>query len=237
MRMLLTGQGISNDLIRARLLDLLDAPLAESRVVMVIDAILPFPGDRTKLVEHLTRTHSLGWAEFGVLSLFAGPASLVESRLRSADVIVGYGGSNHWLAHAWTASGLAPVLPELLDEKVYVGWSAGSMIFSRLHEAAVEALDDQDEVEMFGLGSVGPALPLFDWFVMPHLGADWGGEVGRGVWNDDWAAVVAARLGGPVWFTDDDSALLIHDPAADPEVVSSSHWLRFNGGGQLVASH
>ena len=81
MRMLLTGQGISNDLIRTTLLDLLGKPLSESRVVMVIDAILPFPGDRTKLVEHLTQTHSLGWAEFDVLSLFAGPPSLVESRL------------------------------------------------------------------------------------------------------------------------------------------------------------
>src|SRR5215469_8882824 len=106
MRMLLTGQGISNDLIRTTLLDLLGKPLSESRVVIVIDAILPFPGDRTKLVEHLTQTHSLGWAEFDVLSLFAGPPSLVESRLRSADVIVGYGGSNHWLAHAWTATRL-----------------------------------------------------------------------------------------------------------------------------------
>ena len=237
MRMLLTGQGISNDLIRATLLDLLGKPLAESRVVIVIDAILPFPGDRTKLVENLTETHSLGWAEFDVLSLFAGPPSLVESRLRSADVIVGYGGSNHWLAHAWTATGLAPVLRELLDEKVYVGWSAGSMIFSRLHEAAVEALDDQDEVEMFRLDSVGPALPLFDWFVILHLGADWGSGVGRGAWDDGWAAGVAARLGGPVWFVDDDSALLIRDPAADPEVVSNSHWLRFNVGGQLIASH
>ncbi len=236
MRMLLTGQGISNDLIRTALLDLLDAPIAESRVVMVIDAILPFPGDRTKLVEHLAQTHSLGWAEFGVLSLFAGPPALVESRLRSADVIVGYGGSNHWLAHAWTETGLAGVLRELLDEKVYVGWSAGSMIFSHLHEAAVEALDDQDEVEMFQLGSVGPALPLFDWFVMPHLGADWAGEVGRGAWDDDWAADVAARLGGPVWFIDDDSALVVRDAGADPGVVSSSHWLRFDGGGQLLAS-
>lgn len=237
MRMLLTGQGISNDLIRATLLDLLDTPLAESRVAMVIDAILPFPGDRTKLVEHLTQTHSQGWAEFDVLSLFAGPPSLVQARLCSADVIVGYGGSNHWLAHAWTETGLAPVLRELLEEKVYVGWSAGSMIFSRLHQAAIEALDDRDEIEMFQLGSVGPALPLFDWFVIPHLGADRGSEVGRGAWDEGWAAGVAARLGGPVWFIDDDSALLIRDSAADPEIVSSSNWLHFNGGGQLVASH
>ena len=88
-------------------------------------------------------------------------------------MILGYGGSNHWLAHAWIASKLAPVLGELLAEKVYVGWSAGSMMFSQLHEAAVTALDDQDEVEMLGLEKVGPELKLFPWFVVPHLGAAW----------------------------------------------------------------
>ena len=131
MRMLLTSNGIANDVIREALVDLLDKPLAESRVIVVIDAILGFPGDSSTLVEHLESLRSLGWAEFDVASLFAGPPSLVESRLRSADAIIGYGGSNLWAAHAWRATGLAPVLEQLLHEKVYIGWSAGSMIFSR----------------------------------------------------------------------------------------------------------
>lgn len=130
--MLLTSGGIANDLIADALVDLLGKPIADSRVVVVIDAILGFPGDSSKLVEHLAGLHALGWAEFDVASVFAGPKELVASRLRSADVILGYGGSNLWLAHAWIASGLAPVLAELLEEKVYVGWSAGSMIFPRL---------------------------------------------------------------------------------------------------------
>ena len=74
------------------------------------------------------------------------PASLVESRLRSADVILGYGGSNLWAAHAWRASGLAPVLAELLEQKVYVGWSAGSMIFARELDRWPAAFDDLDEL-------------------------------------------------------------------------------------------
>src|SRR5690606_11876912 len=115
---------------------------------------------------------ALGWAEFDIVSLFAGPATLVEARLRSADVILGYGGSNIWLAHAWSATGLASVLRELLDEKVYVGWSAGSMIFSRLHAVAVDALGD-DDPEVFQIADVAAAVPLFDWFVLGHLGADY----------------------------------------------------------------
>jgi dipeptidase E len=231
MRMLLTSNGLRPAVIRGALIDLLGMPITNARVAVVIDAILPFPGDKPKLVEHLSELQAMGWAEFDVISLFAGPRSLVESRLRSADVVLGYGGSNHWLAHSWVATGLAPTLREILAEKVYVGWSAGSMIFSRLHGASVDAFDDREEVDLFELDEPVPALPLFDWFVMPHLGADYFPDH-----DDDWAASMASRLGGTLWFLDDDSALVVRDPHQDPEVVSSGHWLRFDASGTLVDS-
>jgi dipeptidase E len=228
--MLLTSNGPQNDVTRDAIADLLGKPIAEARIVVVIDAILPFAGDRSKLVEHLGMLQAMGWAEFDILSLLAAPRHLAEERLRSTDVILGYGGSNLWLAHAWTSTGLGELLPGLLEEKVYVGWSAGSMIFSRLQAAAVDAFDD-DELELFGLPSTAPAVPLFDWFVMPHLGAPYFEDV-----SDEWAARHASRLGGPSWFIDDDTALLIRDPAAEPEVVSSGRWLRFDSTGILVES-
>jgi dipeptidase E len=231
MRMLLTSDGVSNDLIRDALRDLLGQPFADSRVAVVIDAILPFAGDNTKTLTHIGQLSSLGWKQFDLMSLFGGPHSVIESRLRSADVIFCYGGSNHWLAHAWTVNGFAPLLRELLDEKVYLGLSAGSMIFSRLHTRVVDAFDDHEEIEMLQLDSVGPALPLFDWAVLPHLGASYFPEQ-----TDDWAAAGAARLGAPSYFIDDDTALLVRDPSEAPDVVSSGHWLQFDDGGRLVGS-
>ena len=230
--MLLTSDGVLDGPVRDALVDLLGKPVAECRTVVVLDAMLPFPGDKSGMLDHLQRYRALGWAECDVLTLFSGPPAGIESRLRSADVIFCYGGTNHWLAHAWRRSGLAPVLRELLDEKVYIGLSAGSMIFSRLHQAAVGALDDQAEVGMLQLESVGPALPLFDWFVLTHLGAPSFPHA-----TDEWAQRTAARLGGPVWFIEDGTALLVRDPAEDPEVVSNGHWLRFDGHGALVDSH
>ena len=231
MRMLLTSGGVRNELVRKTLLGLLDRPSAESRVVVIIDAILPFAGDNTQTLKHLEELHSLGWKEFDLMSLFGGPHSVIESRLRSADVIFCYGGSNHWLAHAWTVNGLAPLLRELLDEKVYLGTSAGSMIFSRLHAEVVEAFDDHEEVEMLQLDSVAPAVPLFDWALIPHLGAPYFPHQ-----TDEWAAASAARLGDPVYFIDDDTALLVRDAAKAPEVVSTGHWLEFDGNARLVDS-
>ncbi|AQP47909.1 hypothetical protein BW730_10800 [Tessaracoccus aquimaris] len=232
MRMLLTSNGISNALIRDTLVDLIGKPIADSRVVVVIDAILGFPGDSSTLVDHLDGLRTLGWAEFDVASLFAGPASLVEARLRSADVILGYGGSNLWLAHAWAETGLTSVLADLLDEKVYVGWSAGSMIFPRLLNRWPDAFDDQEELAMFDLDEVAPAVPLFDWFFMGHLGADW-----MPADAEARAARGAARTDQEVWFLDDDSALLVRDPDTDPIVVSTGHWRRFGADGGVIESH
>ena len=230
MRMLLTSNGPRDEATVAALTDLVGGPLSDARIVVVIDAILPFGGDKSTLLEHLGLVHALGWAEFDVVSLLGAPRDIVESRLRSADVILGYGGSNHWLAHAWRASGLAPVLRELLDEKVYVGWSAGSMIFSRLQAAAVEVFGD-GEVRRFGLDRSAPAVELFDWFLMPHLGADYLPEQ-----TAEWATRSAPLLGGPSWFLDDATALLVRDPAAEPEVISTGSWLRFDAAGVLSPS-
>jgi dipeptidase E len=231
VRMLLTSNGVQNDLIRDSLLELLGLPFAEARIAVIVDAILPFAGDNSSTLRHLTQLHALGWKEFDLMSLVAGPHSVIESRLRSADVIFCYGGSNHWLAHTWTSTGFAPLLRELLDEKVYLGLSAGSMIFSRLHGEVVEAFDDHGEVEMLQLESVAPAVPLFDWALLPHLAAPYFPEQ-----SDDWAAAGAARLGGPVYFIDDDTAVLVRDPATAPELVSSGHWLQFDADGRLVDS-
>jgi dipeptidase E len=50
--MLLTSHGIRNDLLRDTLLDLIGKPFAEARIVVVIDAILPFPGDKSTSLGH-----------------------------------------------------------------------------------------------------------------------------------------------------------------------------------------
>ena len=231
MSMLLTSDGVLHGPAHDALLDLLGKPISESRTVVVLDGMLPFAGDKGGMLDHVQQYRALGWAECDVLTLSSGPASGIEARLRAADVVFCYGGTNHWLAHSWRATGLAPVLRELLDEKVYVGMSAGSMIFSTLHSAAVEALDDQPEVEMLELESVAPALPLFDWFLFAHLGADYFPET-----TDEWAQQTARRLGGEAWFLSDGSALLLRDSAADPEIVSEGHWLHFDAEGVQVGS-
>lgn len=109
MRMLLTSDGVLDGPVHDALLELLGKPIGECRTVVGIDAMLPFPGDKGGMLDHLQNYRALGWD-------------------------------------------------------------------------------------------------------------------------------VAGRLGGPAWFLEDGSALLVRDPAAEPEVVSNGHWLHFDAHGVLVGS-
>src|ERR1700743_2369030 len=89
------------------------------------------PGDHRWVVEDLSRLRDLGWRELDILELNGLPKPMVLSRLRHADVIYAEGGNHYHLAGRISANGLAAELAGLLEEKVWVGVSAGSMIFSR----------------------------------------------------------------------------------------------------------
>jgi len=60
MRMLLTSEGVHNELIRHTLVELLGKPIGQASIVAVIDAILPFGGDNTKTLADLQRLRDLG---------------------------------------------------------------------------------------------------------------------------------------------------------------------------------
>ncbi len=154
---------------------------------------------------------------------------MVEARLRAADVLYVAGGNHYHLADAFTSGGFAPLLRELLDEQVYVGESAGSMIFTPHLATGPSAMRDRDQLELLGLDAVTAPVELFDWYLKPHLGSPDSPER-----TDAWAAERAALLGVPAWFIDDDTALLVRDPDAGPDVVSEGRWLRFGAGGRPV---
>ena len=67
--------------------------------------------------------------------------------------------------------------------------------------------------------------------VAGHLGADW-----MPADAEERFARGAERSNQEVWFVDDDTALLIRDPAQEPTVVSSGRWRRYGVDGSLVAA-
>lgn len=218
MRLLLTSAGLRNRTLRGVLHDMLGKPFASANIVYVPTAALAEPGDHGWLVVGLNRLHSLGWREFDIVELNGLPRQVVIDRLLHADVIYMEGGSHYHLARSITGNGLADGFLTALQDRVYVGVSAGSMIFSRnLDERSADVMGDAADLQVLGATTLEPPFGLFDWYLKPHLYSPDFPERG-----DAWADRIAARADFPVYFIDDETAIRVDGNEMD--VVSEGRW-------------
>jgi dipeptidase E len=212
----LTSAGIRNESIRLTLTELVGRPLAHKKVAFVVTAATAQPGHHDWLVADLNRCYQLSWAEFNVLDLNAIPPQFVLQRLRNADVIYVTGGNTYHLARSITDNKLADEMMDLLEHKVYVGASAGSMIFTRSLTDRLTALYGTDD-EMYqytGGRSVSP-FDLFDWWIVPHVDFTAGDPM------------LGRTAGCPLYALDDQGALRVVDGQVD--VVSEGRWTFVTG--------
>lgn len=220
--MLLTSNGIRNGVLKSALADLVGKRFAAARVVFIPTASVAASGDHGWFIEDLSQLHGLGWREFDILELNGLPRQMVLKRLRQADVIYAEGGNHYHLANSIIANGLAEEMADILEEKVYVGVSAGSMIFSKnLSEQTGEAFDEQDDLRILGETVARSPFGLFDWYLKPHLNS-------RSFPNRTpaWFEKAAAKLDCPVYAIDDDSAVRVRGDEVD--VVSDGEWRLLN---------
>jgi dipeptidase E len=229
--MLLTSAGIQNDILKSALTDLVGKRTGATRLVYIPTASVAAPGDHGWFVEDLTRLHALRWREFDVLELNGLPVQMVLNRLQHADVIYAEGGNHYHLANSITVNGLGAELAGILESKVYVGVSAGSMIFSRnLSERTGEAFGEQEDLQILGETRAEPAIGLFDWYLKPHLNS-------RSFPNRTtaWFERAAAKLDFPVYAIDDDSGVRVRGDEVD--VVSGGTWHLLNAPAEAAADH
>ena len=158
----------------------------------------------------------LGWKSVGLIELTALP-SIDEERwvplVREADVLLVSGGDALYLCHWMRECGLTDLLPQL-DDTVWIGMSAGSMVMTpRIGKEFVgwrpPAGDDR-------------ALGLVDFSIFPHLDHE--------LLPDNTLASAerwAAGLDCPAYAIDDETAHRVIDGAVD--VVSEGQWHRFGG--------
>jgi dipeptidase E len=211
-RMLLTSAGVSTALLVATLRELVGQPLDGARVVMVTTAATAQPGPHDWLVEDINRTHGLGWAQFSMLEPAGLPVPVVLDRLAAADVIYVTGGNGYHLARTIEDTGLAAGLLELLTDRVYVGASAGSMLFTDDFTTRLTSVfgTDDDLYQAAGHRHVSP-VSLFEWMLLPHAHP--------GAFDG-----IADRIGCPVYAIDDRTAVRVTDGAVD--VISDGWWQR-----------
>ncbi|MGV9252063.1 Type 1 glutamine amidotransferase-like domain-containing protein [Streptomyces sp. NPDC003697] len=218
MKLLLTSGGLRNETLRDALRDMLGKPFGAANIVYLPTAAVAEPGDHGWFVANMSQLHALGWREFDILELNGLPRQTVLDRLLHADVVYAEGGNHYHLARSITGNGLTAGILEALESRVYVGVSAGSMIFSRnLTEHSADVIGDTADLHRLGAVTVRPPFGLFDWYLKPHLYSP-----GFPERDDAWADRIVARADFPVYFIDDETAVRVSDDTMD--VISEGRW-------------
>jgi dipeptidase E len=221
-RLLLTSAGIRNKTIHNALLEMLGRPVEECTALCIPTAMYghPHAGPGERVWEFVAGRSEqpmteLGWKSVGLIELTALP-SIDRERwfplVQGADVLLVSGGDALYLCHWMRESGLTDLLPSL-DDTVWVGMSAGSMVMTpRIGKEFVgwRPPDGDDR-----------ALSLVDFSIFPHLD------------NEDLpentlanATAWAAGLDCSAYAIDDETAIRVVDGVVD--VVSEGHWQRFD---------
>jgi dipeptidase E len=215
MRLLLTSAGIKNPSIHNALVDLLGKPIAESNALCIPTAgyAMSGPGGPWRFISgHSDQPMcELGWKSLGVLELSALP-SLGDDRwvswVREADVLLVNGGDALYLSYWMRQSGLAELFPSL-ENTLYVGFSAGSMVLTpRIGEDFVGWKPPTGDDSTLG---------VVDFSIFPH--------VDHPILPENTMAAAekwAASLGNPAYAIDDDTAIRVVDDAVD--IVTEGHW-------------
>jgi len=218
MKLLLTSAGISNNSIRNALINLLGKPIAESTALFVPTAIYGIPngGDivRRVICGSLGSPFcDMGWKSLGLLELTALPSIKEElwvPLLGNTDVLLVGGGDCQYLTYWMRKSGLADLLPSLLQKTVYVGLSAGSMIMTRYGTSYGNHLLPADGDKSLG---------WLDCAIHPHL--DYPAFPENSLANLER---LAATIPVPSYLIDDQTAIQVVDGVI--EVISEGKWKR-----------
>jgi dipeptidase E len=219
MKLLLTSAGISNASIRNALVELLGKPVAEASALFIPTAIYGIAGGAEILRKVICGSLGdpfcqLGWKSLGILELTALPSIKQElwvPILQETDALLVGGGDCQYLCYWMQQSGLADLLPSLLQKVVYVGLSAGSMIITRFGTT-------------YGNHTLPPesakSLNIVDFAIHPHL--DYEAFPQNSMANIE---KLAATLPMPSYAIDDQTAIKVTDDGI--EVISEGHWKLF----------
>jgi dipeptidase E len=210
MKMLLTSNGLCNDSIVQALAHLLGKPFHQSRLCFIPTAANLDEEDKSWLVNDLSNCAKQGFANLDIVDIAAVPPESWKPRFESADVLLFGGGRTNYLHHWMQRSGLAAILPQLLEHCVYVGISAGSKVTGPPLPP--------DMAQPIGSDWEGGSLNYVPFSFIPHMNSQLFPSRAR----NQIEALTAFRV-APVYALDDQSALQVLD--GEVTIISEGEWL------------
>lgn len=219
MKFLLTSNGLSNESIAKTFFELVGKKPSETTIAFIPTAMNVEKGDKGWVIDDLRNIQKQDVKCIDIVDISALPKEVWLPRLEEAEVLFFSGGNTPHLMRWMNESGLADLLPKLLETKVYVGISAGSMVTNPT--LALSSKDDRIYYEEQTGFNVKEGLNFVNLYIRPHYNSKHFPNA-----REDYIREVIKEqnISVPVYALDDMSALKIVDGTV--EVVSEGEWLK-----------
>lgn len=167
MKCILSSAGFYTPEIVAKCVELVGKPQDEITIAVINEAYAVEHGDHAWVLDDLNRIKCNFKGRMELVNLLALDIATVKERIGLADVIFVVGGHTDYLMSVFKQTGFDKLLPEMLDTKVYVGSSAGSMVMcNRVSTEAYARIYGEDSD--YGTTEF---LGLVDVAIKPHFGS------------------------------------------------------------------
>jgi dipeptidase E len=218
MKLLLTSNGLSNTSITKVFFDLVDKKAEDILVAFIPTAANTDLSEKGWFINDLSNIKKTG-VNVDVVDISALPKENWLPRLEKSNVLFFSGGDTSHLMNWIIKSGLKEELPRLLDSRLYVGISAGSMAATPTITLSNEKKREKYQDD-FGYGDES-GLGLVDFYFRPHLNSPDSPHSAYDVVKEK-----AEKLEGLVYALDDNSAVKVDGD--NIEVISEGEYYIFN---------
>ncbi|MFM2423996.1 MAG: hypothetical protein RLZZ70_385 [Candidatus Parcubacteria bacterium] len=212
MKLLLTSAGIQNKSLADALINLVGKDVSEIKIGFIITAANVEHGNKDWIINQFILLRSFGFVWVDIIDIAAIGVDW-QSRLAVVDVVMVNGGNTFYLLDQVRKTGFADWLKNTINEKVYVGISAGSIIVTP--DIAVAGIDDGDKNSVEITDTAG--LRFVEFEVSPHTPE-----------NVSEAAntIYANTISNTLYAFDNETGILVNNDLV--EVISEGTWKKYD---------
>jgi len=168
MKFLLTSAGITNSVLAKELIDLVNKPPEQTSVLFIPTAANTTTDDKGWLIDNLVQLQKQNFKSIDILDIAGLKEKEWLPHFEAADLICFGGGNEQYLAQIIRDCGLEEKLPQLLEDRVYMGISAGSMVVGQFLSQKIMRVVYPEEV----FEEITAPLAYVDCVFIPHLNSD-----------------------------------------------------------------
>jgi dipeptidase E len=165
MKLVLCSEGFHTPNTVEACVKLVGKPQDQISIGIINEAYAVEEGDKRWVLDNLNSVANNFKGEIDIVDLLALSMEEIEKRLADKDVIFVVGGDTDYLMSVYQKTGFDKLLTKLLETKVYVGSSAGSMVVGKRISAAAYRLIYGEDSKW----NINQYVGLVDLSVMPYV--------------------------------------------------------------------